>query len=405
MKKLVVLFSLLLGLIMLGSCLADNSYTAGEVAQIVDEALTKGELANLLYLGEFATPVDDALITADGLAYGYVEQDTELPLATKGNIWALIADFTTTEDIKAYMQSTFVPQLAEEYLAKIFTSNGDKYLFQDGQLLQCRTLPNPPLSLIRWQHQPLEILTNQPNELTVRLSGEFILTGTETQLSLTLSRQNGQWLLDTSFSPLEQPANDFYYTKEELQSIVNETITRANKANLLYVADNFRIIPDSRRIIFRNVPTYDSGYTYDIHYGLIDQNNQQDADYAALAKEFTTTAAIKQLYEETFVQERAKLYLDNLFAVDYPRYIDQPEGLAYNLEVSAMPIMLLDWQPEDYIVWLNTEALIVLIMRVDDPCHITSDYYPLRLQLVDGKWLCDETYEAPILFCDWHIGK
>lgn len=405
MKKLVVLFSLLLGLMLLASCFADNSYTADEVTQIVDEALTKGELANLLYLGEFATPVDDALITADGLTYGYVEQDTELPLATKGNIWALITDFTTTEDIKAYMQSTFVSQLAEEYLAKIFTSEGDKYLFQDDQLLQCRTLPNPPLSLIRWQHQPLEILTNQPNELTVRLSGEFILTGTETQLSLTLSRQNGQWLLDTSFSPLEQLANDFYYTKEELQSIVNETITRANKANLLYVADNFRIIPDSRHKIFRNVPTYDQKHTYDIHYGLIDQNNQQDADYAALAKEFTTTAAIKQLYEETFVQERAKRYLDNLFAADYPRYIDLPEGLAYNLEIAAMPIMLLDWQPEDYIVWLNTEALIVLIMRVDHPRHITSDYYPLRLQLVDGEWLCDETYEAPILFCDWHIGK
>ena len=37
-------------------------------------------------------------------------------------------------------------------------------------------------SLISWQHQPLEITTNEPNKLEVILQGEFILTGTTTNL-------------------------------------------------------------------------------------------------------------------------------------------------------------------------------------------------------------------------------
>ena len=48
--------------------------------------------------------------------------------------------------------------------------------------------------------------------------------------------------------------------------------------------------------------TYAPEYNYDIYYGIIN-TKQPDEDYAGLIREFKTTEAIKQCYNEAFVNE------------------------------------------------------------------------------------------------------
>lgn len=49
MKKLIAVLMLIL--IMTAGCTSNQSYSEAEIDQIVDEALTRGELANLLCFG------------------------------------------------------------------------------------------------------------------------------------------------------------------------------------------------------------------------------------------------------------------------------------------------------------------------------------------------------------------
>ena len=402
MKKLYIF--MLVTLILFSSGCNDNKhnfYTPNEVYQIVNDTLTKGEIANLIYLGQFSTTNDDILTPESNLSYGYIVESEQLPLPTNGDIWKLIKTFNNTDDIKTYIRKTFIPSLAEQYLMDIFTSNGNKYVFQNNQLLQCRYLATYPISLIKWEHQPIEIIINKQDKLQVMLKGNFMLTGLETTLPLTLTKINDQWLLDESFSPQEQEPKDYYYNPTELKNILEDTLTKANKANQLYVADNFHIIPNSERKIFSNVSTYAPEYNYDIYYGIIN-TKQPDEDYADLIREFTTTEAIKQCYNEAFVNELAQFYINNLFIQDYPTYIDQPEGLAYKLNIACMPITMLNWQPDDYFIWKNSEKQIIVIMGAEYP-HFNYGYYPLRLQLIDGKWLCDKSYEISASKISWQL--
>ena len=385
----------MLTLLIITGCTANRAYSQEEIYQIVDNAPSKGELANLLFLGEFETPNEIELTTENGLTYSYIQHSNQLPLPTKGDIWTLLQSFSSNDDIKAYMNNTFINTLSEQYLSQMITDEGNKYEFQNKQILQCRYLATYPISLINWQHQPLEITINQKNKIQVMLKGEFILTGTDTTLPLTLIKKDDQWLLDESFSPQEQKTEDYYYSQKELQNILDSTLIKANKANKLYAADNFKITDDSFNGLFANNKIY---------YGLIDKQNQYNQYYEVLAKEFTNTASIKKLYNETFVEDLAQIYLDNLFLAEAPVYLDLPEGLAYKLNIACMPITLLEWQSEDYIVWLNTENEIMVIMGAEYP-NFDYGYYPLHLQFINGKWLCDETYETSIFSLNWYIAK
>ncbi len=89
-------------------------------------------------------------------------------------------------------------------------------------------------SLIKWQHQPLEIITNEPAKLEVILQGEFILTGTIANLSLSLNYKNGQWVTNKSFYPQEQQEYDLYYTQKEVQNIVEDILHRVEKVKNAY---------------------------------------------------------------------------------------------------------------------------------------------------------------------------
>ncbi len=62
-------------------------------------------------------------------------------------------------------------------------------------------------------------------------------------------------------------------------------------------------------------------------------------------------------------------------------------------------------QPDDYIVWQNTKDQIIVMMGVDGSVYFGYSYYPLRLRLVDGKWLCDETYRNYFGHIGWRIAE
>ena len=85
-----------------------NFYTPNEVYQIVNDTLTKGEIANLIYLGQFSTTNDDILTPESNLSYGYIVESEQLPLPTNGDIWKLIKTFNNTDDIKTYIRKTFI---------------------------------------------------------------------------------------------------------------------------------------------------------------------------------------------------------------------------------------------------------------------------------------------------------
>lgn len=85
-------------------------------------------------------------------------------------------------------------------------------------------------SLIKWQHQPLEIITNEPAKLEVILQGEFILTGTIANLSLSLNYKNGQWVTNKSFYPQEQQE----YACYETSSLVYKALYSSNNLRKIH---------------------------------------------------------------------------------------------------------------------------------------------------------------------------
>lgn len=113
-------------------------------------------------------------------------------------------------------------------------------------------------SLIKWQHQPLEIITNEPAKLEVILQGEFILTGTIANLSLSLNYKNGQWVTNKSFYPQEQQEYDLYYTQKEVQNIVEDILHRVEK-----VKNAYPVHDDTSRDLFREAFIFEAaGYYY-----------------------------------------------------------------------------------------------------------------------------------------------
>lgn len=188
------------------------------------------------------------------------------------------------------------------------------------------------------------------------------------------------WLLDESFSPREFAAEEQFYSDEELQSILTDALGRAD----VYAADSFTVISSSIQ------------GDYGAAYGLIDTERQHDEYYARLAKEIKTTDDVKQCFTDAFVDNVAQRYIDNLFGDDYPSvYIDRADGLAIHTNVACMPFMMDEWQSDDYTVWQNSAQQIIVIMCVDGyGFGPTGGYYALRLHLVDGRWLLDDSFTA-----------
>lgn len=165
-------------------------YTEDEVAEIVDAALTQGEIANLLYLGEFDSDYSEYIETDEGLFELVMPEEQTLPFPVEVDLLALVAELQSIEDIRTCLQDAFVPHLAEAYLADMFSPGGDTYRMEGGLLYQNVSMVLATLSLIVWEHQPQSIIENTPDRLVVELRGTFMLTGNMQILPLTLTRQN-----------------------------------------------------------------------------------------------------------------------------------------------------------------------------------------------------------------------
>ena len=153
-----------------------------------------------------------------------------------------------------------VYQIIDETLTKAELTNQKILETMDNNVLEA--------SLISWQHQPLEITTNEPNKLEVILKGEFILTGTITNMPLTLTLKNSQWQTDNSFCPQEQTPSNYYYTETELQNIVEDVLYRVDK-----VKNAYPIHDDKSIELFREAFIFEAAGYY--HADFTNQNWEQ----------------------------------------------------------------------------------------------------------------------------------
>ncbi len=407
MKKLLtlLLLPLLLGL---SGCGQAAKLSDAEIAAIVDAALTRGEIANAFYAGDFSyAKYTDYIMNAAGQAlgeiaslspewydaFGYDGEKTAEPAA------ALFAAPLTEAGFRGVFTSAFVPELAERYLQELT----DKFTFTADKAYCNKNVPTVPPSLIVWQHEPLRVLSQSAGKIEVELSGTYMLTGTETALPLTLTNVDGQWLLDESFSPREYTEADYYYTGDEVDAILADVMARADIANKVNFYTGFNIIPSS--IQDKNGKPHGEY----ISYGggpltaLIDTETQYDEPYARLAKELRTTDDVKRCFTDAFVPDFAEECIDILF--DYyvkdqananPGYVDRPDGLAVSYDVEAVMLNYSPWQADRYLIWQNSADQIVLIMVTLETGDgfFYDQYCPLRITKMNDKWYCDETYRA-----------
>lgn len=391
MRKLVVL--LLLALV----CTGCSQYAKPaeltqlsevEIAAIVDEALTRGEIANVLYLGDFWPSAYNSYTDDAGVLFRpiegppYTHNYVSLPIPDGAD--EQYAALGSRADIAAMFSSTFVSPLAERYYADI----AEQYAFADGSLYLNNSVAVIPLSLIVWQHMPLDILEQTGEHLTVELAGTYMLTGHEAVLPLTLTKQGDNWLLDESFSPIEYTEEDYYYNEAELADIISDVMSRVELANRAYSADSFYTIENTMQ------------GEYGKRTALIDPDNQGDSIYAYLAEKFQTTDDVKKCFADAFIPEVAQKYIYNRFDASggVAAYVDRADGLAVCPEVYYPPITIINWHLDNYTIWQNSETQIILIACTD--FYEEQEYFALRLQNDGNRWLCDETY-APDSKYSW----
>ncbi len=383
--KIKKLYCLLLVVCLLMTGCTSTPYSDAEVNEIVDDALTRGELANLLYTGEFDT---NGLSTArviidDQFLYEPVELRWGVPFAVDGDIEPVLQSFSEIEEIEGYIRDTFVPELASQYISAMFPANAPKYLFEDGKLMQNCSTALYPLSLIKWDHKPLDIIENHKNRIVVQLAGTYILTGNKQELPVEIVYQNGKWLLNESFSPEEFSADEYFHTDEELQTILVDVLERAEIASTVYEAD-FTTISDN---------------DYD-YFMLIDKQHQYQEELK-IVQRLNTTDDVKAIFFEAFIPEVADDHINALFGdPDHPAYKDFPGGLEQTWAVTYMPLCMKDWHPDDYVVWQDSADEIVLLMKASQgwfPGTGFNDYYVFKMYCVNGSWLTDDSFEASSL--------
>lgn len=350
-----------------------------EIAVIVDEALERGEVANVFYLGDWWRSVENFYEHDEGTSFWQVETiRASLPIPDGAS--EQYSNLGSWDDVENMFGAAFVAPIAERYLADI----AEQYVFVDGVLYLNEAVAVMPLSLIVWQHEPLNVIEQTAESLTVELAGTYMLSGHEVVLPVNLIKQEDDWLLDESFSPIEYTEEDYFYSQAELDEILADVMVRVELANCAAAADSFHIIEESVQC------------ETDKSTALIDRDKQYDVIYAYLAKRLKTTEDVQNCFAEAFVPEVAQKYSQNLLESD--AYVERADGLAVRIDVAYMPITMQDWHTDDYTVWLNSEREIILLMRTN--FNDRQEYYTLRLQKDGDRWLCDETY-APDSRYSW----
>lgn len=179
-----------------------------EIAVLVDEALNRGEIANAFYLGDWWCSVEKFYENDEDILFWQVEtirNSLPIPDGASDSYFAL----KSWNDVEHMFGATFVASLFERYLADI----AEQYVFVDGDLYINEALAVMPLSLIVWQHEPLRVIEQTAERLTVELAGTYMLTGHEVVLHVNLIKQGHDWLLDESFSPMEYTEEDYFTLK------------------------------------------------------------------------------------------------------------------------------------------------------------------------------------------------
>lgn len=345
---------------------AEEVLTEEEVFEIVSETLDRAEAANLLYLGAFDGDSDRISGQYVAVKDGYYFNP---PFPYTTDLSAMCASFDTAEDIRTLFGDTFVPELAEAYAEPLLSGEEPLYTVVDGWLyrLNIPTSARPPLSLVLWEREGMSLLEQTEDRLMVEVPGRYMLTGHEALLPLTLTKIEGKWLLDESYSPREYP-EEGYYTREELTEILEIAFSRGSLAGGLYAANVSAV----------------SGAAKD-GFGLVDLDEAPEE----LRPYLQSVDTVKKAFSEIFVSPAAEEYAEEAASL----YRDTDRGLAVNLEIAAMPLSMKTWDTENYTVYQNEEDALLFLIPTDYE-GISFDWCPLRLWQDGGVWKLDETYAA-----------
>lgn len=340
--------------------------TEEEIFEITAEILERAEAANLLYLGAFSLDGDRPYGEYVAVKETY---NFDPPFPYTIDLSAMCSSFDTAEDIRALFADTFVPELAEAYAEPLLSGEEPLYTVIDGWLyrLNIPTSARPPLSLVLWEREGMSLLEQTEDRLVVEVPGCYMLTGHEALLPLTLTKVDGKWLLDESYSPREYPEEGFY-SREELTEILETALTRVKLPDQMYAA-NVRAVP---------------GTTKD-GFGLVNLDEAPEE----LRPYLQNVDTVKKAFSEAFVSPAAEEYAEEAASL----YRDTDRGLAVNLEIAAMPLSMVDWDTEQYAVYQNEEDALLLLIPTDFE-GISFDWCPLRLWQDEGIWKLDETYAA-----------
>lgn len=340
--------------------------TEEEVFEITAAALDRAEAANLLYLGDFSW-------YSDRVSGGYLaikeSYNFDPPFPYTIDLGAMLSSFDTAEDVRALFTDTFVLELAERYTEPLFSGEEPLYTVVDGWLYQMEVLSSgrAPLSLVLWEREGMSLLEQTEDRLVVEVPGRYMLTGHEALLPLTLTKVEGKWLLDESYSPREYPEEGFY-SREELTEILETALTRGSLAGRLYAAGVSAV----------------QGTAKD-GFGLVNLDEAPEE----LRPYLQSVGTVKAAFPEVFVSPAAEEYAEKAASL----YRDTDRGLAVNLEIAAMPLSMKTWDTEHYTVYRNEEDALLFLIPTDFE-GISFDWCPLRLWRDEGVWKLDETYAA-----------
>ena len=340
--------------------------TEEEVFEITAAALDRAEAANLLYLGDFSW-------YSDRVSGGYLaikeSYNFDPPFPYTIDLGAMLSSFDTAEDVRALFTDTFVPELAGAYAEPLLSGEEPLYAVMDGWLyrLNIPTSARPPLSLVLWEREGMSLLEQTEDRLVVEVPGRYMLTGHEALLPLTLTKVEGKWLLDESYSPREYPEEGFY-SREELTEILETALTRGSLAGRLYAAGVSAV----------------QGTAKD-GFGLVNLDEAPEE----LRPYLQSVGTVKAAFPEVFVSPAAEEYAEKAASL----YRDTDRGLAVNLEIAAMPLSMKTWDTEHYTVYQNEEDALLFLIPTDFE-GISFDWCPLRLWRDEGVWKLDETYAA-----------
>ncbi|HPV01230.1 MAG TPA: hypothetical protein PK127_01960 [Clostridiales bacterium] len=358
-----------------------------EIREIVEDALLRGEEANLIYLGEFNDDYNAPSIEGFEAVNMEVQYNA---LSSQADVLKLLSGIKSTDDIKDCFYRAFTRQLAEKFINDIFGEAGSKYIFEHNRLYVDPRMPMAPLSLGVWSREPISVVRNTENEIIVQLEFRFYLTGNKRTLPLSIKKVDGIWLLDDSFCPVEYIPQPVDRTNYEISVILNDALTRGRKASLVHQAGFDTVKPVSSD-----------------GFALIDTLNQTKKlnftqfSLLELVRSLKDTNVVKQSFYDAFVPDVAEKYIEDLFNDRFDMFRDTEKGLTENIAIAGVQICMGLWQTDHFTVWESSENRLVLLLIIDYPDFSLTRCRPLRIHKIGGKWLLDQSYEGGTYWYTW----